>query len=374
MEAYATPAFFAIAALVSVPALVLGFLERPLRLWALVATGIMTAAVVWADPPEGIRLVAVVAFSLALVRGHLAWRTRHPRGRWEPPVAVALALAPLVAIKLAAPLQGPTLGFVGASYLAFRVVQIVVETSDGLITQLGWVDTLIDLLFFPTLSSGPIDRSRRMTVDLHARLTRAEYSELVRVGTTRFVLGFGYKYVGAVTCSAALKVLPNAAVVPVMYAYTGQLFFDFAGYSLMAVGLSMVFGVRTPMNFRLPFVAESIRDFWTRWHISLSFWLRDYVYHRLVRTLARARVGTLTAHRIGLMTNMVLMGAWHGLSPNYLVYGAYHGVLLVGNDVWERSSPVHRRYHQATWYRICAVAITAHLTMFGFLIFSGRLI
>ena len=373
MSAYATPAFFAVAVLLAIPALILGFTGRPLRGWALVATLVMTGLVAWEHPAQGAQLIGAVAWSWAVVRGHLAWRRRHPQGRREPVLSVALALVPLVAIKLAEPAHWAGVGFVGASYLTFRVVQIVLETTDGLVTELGAVDTLIFLLFFPTFASGPIDRSRRMAADLRAPLERAQYAELVRVGVTRFVLGFGYKYGGAVLCAAALSALPRHAWLPVMYAYSGQLFFDFAGYSLMAVGLGMVFGVRTPMNFRLPFVAESIRDFWTRWHITLSYWLRDYVYHRLVRTLVARKVGAVAAHRAGLMTVMLLMGAWHGLAPQYLLYGAYHGVLMVANDVWERSSSWYRRVHTATWYRYLAVAVTAHLTMFGFLIFSGRL-
>lgn len=374
MSAYATPAFFAVAVLLAIPALILGFTGRPLRGWALVATLVMTGLVAWEHPAQGAQLIGAVAWSWAVVRGHLAWRRRHPQGRREPVLSVALALVPLVAIKLAEPAHWAGVGFVGASYLTFRVVQIVLETTDGLVTELGAVDTLIFLLFFPTFASGPIDRSRRMAADLRAPLERAQYAELVRVGVTRFVLGFGYKYGGAVLCAAALSALPRHAWLPVMYAYSGQLFFDFAGYSLMAVGLGMVFGVRTPMNFRLPFAAESIKEFWNRWHITLSFWLRDYVYTRLLMALMkRSKLGHDLANWIALATNMLVMGFWHGLEAQYIAYGAYHGLLMVADDIWQKKLPFHARWHQRTWYRLLAIAVTAHLVLFGFLIFSGRL-
>lgn len=384
MDFYTSFLFFGLAFLLTLPAVALGLAGKPLRHWTLAASVIMVVTYGLWHLAEGFWLAITVGWFLALARGHL-WFRRHYGGphrdgaRWERRLAVALALVPLVAVKLAGPLHWSVpgigiIGFLGVSYMTFRLVQIVVETSDGLITDLPILQTLSFLVFFPTLSSGPIDRSRRFAIDAATTWTRPEYLQLLKTSIRRFVLGFGYKFVGASLCSAWLAHLPRGASVATLYAYGGQLFFDFAGYSLMAVAVGMVFGVRTPMNFRLPFVAESIKDFWNRWHITLSFWLRDYVYTRLLMTLMkRTRLGNDLANWIALFVNMLVMGFWHGIEAPYVAYGAYHGALMVANEVWEKKLPFHARWQGRPWYRVVGIGVTAHLVLFGFLIFSGRL-
>ncbi len=384
MDFFTSFSFFGLAFVLTLPALVLGFLQRPLWRWTLAASAIMIAAYSLWHQAEVFWIVVTMAWFLVLGRTHLWFRKRfggpdRTGARWERKLAVVLALVPLAAIKVAGPLHWTVpgiglIGFLGASYVTFRLVQVIVEISDGLITELPLARTLSYLIFFPTLASGPIDRSRRFALDAATTWTRAEYVELLKVSASRFTLGFAYKFVGAALCSAWLASLPRGASVAAMYAYSGQLFFDFAGYSLMAVALSMVFGVRTPMNFRLPFAAESIKEFWNRWHITLSFWLRDYVYTRLLMALMkRSKLGHDLANWIALATNMLVMGFWHGLEAQYIAYGAYHGLLMVADDIWQKKLPFHARWHQRTWYRLLAIAVTAHLVLFGFLIFSGRL-
>lgn len=384
MEFYASFLFFGVTFVLTIPAVVLGLSERPIRRWTLAASLIAVTLYSWWHPSEGFWLAVTVGWFLALARAHLWFRLRHASvdktaHRWERRLAVALALVPLAAIKVGSLLHWAVpgiglVGFLGASYVTFRLVQVIVETSDGLITSLPLGQTLSYLIFFPALSSGPLDRSRRFAVDAHTLWTRAEYRALLTVSIRRFVLGFAYKFIGATLCAAWLATLPSGASWPAMYAYGGQLFFDFAGYSLMAVAVSMIFGIRTPMNFRWPFVAESIKDFWNRWHITLSFWLRDYVYTRLLMRLMKLRGWSAdTANRVALMVNMLVMGLWHGLEVAYILYGAFHGALMVATDVWEKNLPFHARWREQSWYRVTSIVVTAHWVLFGFLIFSGRL-
>lgn len=394
MDFYNSFLFFGLAFVLSLPAVALGLAERPIRRWTLAASLVMVVTYGLWHLAEGFWLAVAMGWFLTLARTHLWFRRRYgktapgrsatpARPAWwvdaERKAAVALALVPLAVVKVAGPLHWTVphigiIGFLGVSYVTFRLVQVVVETSDGLVTELPLPQTLSYLIFFPTLSSGPIDRSRRFAVDAATTWTRAEYLQLLKTSIRRFVLGFGYKFVGASLCAAWLASLPRGASIAAMYAYGGQLFFDFAGYSLMAVAVGMVFGVRTPMNFRLPFVAESIKDFWNRWHITLSFWLRDYVYTRLLMALMkRTRLGHDLANWIALFVNMLLMGFWHGLEAQYVAYGAFHGVLMVANEVWEKRLPYHARWQGRTWYRLLGIVVTAHLVLFGFLIFSGRL-
>ena len=164
-------------------------------------------------------------------------------------------------------------------------------------------------------------------------------------------------------------------ILSYMYAYSAYLFFDFAGYSAFAISFSYLMGVRTPPNFNLPFLARDIADFWTRWHISLSTWLRDNVYLRFL--LAMRRKGwmsnALLASAAGLLLTFGLMGAWHGLAARYLVYGAYHAVLLIALQWWRRRHPRDGNTESPV-RRTTSAFVTAQAVCLGFLIFSGRLL
>lgn len=379
MIAFGSVSFFVLLASLAVPAVVLGVLGKSIRLWGLAATAI-AVVVLFADHPRQLALLlAFVVGQTVLMRLHLSYIGRYGRDHpWERQAAVTLALAPLALVKLAGMLDHPHLTFLGVSYLTFRAVQVILEISDGLIKRVNLLDYLYFVTFFPTIASGPIDRSRRFDQDLATVLPRAEYLSLVAVGLRRIMLGALYKFVFAAWFAHWIAEPSGGflGTVSYMYLYGFDLFFDFAGYSLMAVGASALFGIRTPMNFRLPFVAESIRDFWNRWHISLSFWFRDYVYSRLVMALIRRKViaDRVLAGRLALLVNMGLMGLWHGTGIQFLLYGLYHGVMLVGYDVYEKSVPWHKRLKDVLWYRLVMIVLTFHIVMVGFLIFSGQVI
>ena len=165
------------------------------------------------------------------------------------------------------------------------------------------------------------------------------------------------------------------ATVSFMYAYSAYLFFDFAGYSAFAIGVGRLFGVRTPENFDRPVLAGNIKEFWDRWHISLSWWFRDHVYMRFVLAATKGRwfAGRVTASYLGFLLSFGLMGLWHGVAMHYVAYGLYHAGLLIAHDAYNRRRP--RRAVESGWHarRIGSVLLTAHAVMFGFLIFSGHL-
>ena len=200
---------------------------------------------------------------------------------------VMLSILPLVVNKVFAITQLHLLAFIGISYMSFKTIQIMLEISDGLIKEkISVKDYLQFLLFFPTVSSGPIDRSRRFLKEINEVMPRKDYLELAGDGIYRIVLGLLYKVVLSTYVYQILLALSNTGTVvysiKYMYLYTLYLFFDFAGYSLMAVGSSNVLGIQTPMNFNKPFLSIDIKDFWTRWHITLSTWLRDFVFSRVL--------------------------------------------------------------------------------------------
>ena len=292
---------------------------------------------------------------------------------------VILSILPLVVNKVFALTQLHLLAFIGISYMSFKTIQIMLEISDGLIKEkISVKDYLQFLLFFPTVSSGPIDRSRRFLKEINEVMPRKDYLELAGDGIYRIVLGLLYKVVLSTYVYQILLALSNTGTVvysiKYMYLYTLYLFFDFAGYSLMAVGSSNVLGIQTPMNFNKPFLSIDIKDFWTRWHITLSTWLRDFVFSRVLMQVIRKKWFKNRLHNAAYayMVNMLVMGFWHGISVSYIAYGFYHGILMSGFEIYQKKSTFYKKHKNKTWYKLISWFVTMNLVMVGFFIFSGE--
>ena len=292
---------------------------------------------------------------------------------------IFLSILPLVINKVFALTSLHLLAFIGISYMSFKTIQIMLEISDGLIKEKITVkDYLQFLLFFPTVSAGPIDRSRRFLKEINEVMPRKEYLELAGDGVYRIVLGLLYKIVLSTYVYQMLLALNNTGTVvysiKYMYLYTLYLFFDFAGYSLMAVGSSNILGIQTPMNFNKPFLSVDIKDFWTRWHITLSTWLRDFVFSRVLMQVIRKKWFKNRLHNAtyAYIINMLVMGFWHGLSVSYIVYGFYHGVLMAGFEVYQKKSNFYKKNKNKNWYKLLSWFVTMNLVMIGFFIFSGE--
>ena len=370
-----------------------------------------------ADQPGGLQqlifLGGYAALTTAVVLAYSFARRRHA-SRSAFYVAIGLVLLPLVATKVYAlavvsgrlqasvaqggtgphappPLGVPpmasglrdTFGFLGLSYMSLRAVDAIIALRDGVLKEAPAVADLVSyLLFVPTISAGPIDRLHRFTKDLDA-LPRGgrDYLRDVEAGIHRLAQGFLYKFIlAALIYRHALTPLARhsgiLALVGYMYAYSLYLFFDFAGYSAFAIGVGRFFGIRVPENFNAPFLSRNFGEIWDRWHMSLSWWLRDHVYMRFMLNATRRRWfggNRERAHRVALMLTMSLMGCWHGLEPQYVVYGAYQGLMLVAYDVLGRWNKRHRLVGDSPLAHVAAVFVTVNLFCFGLLIFSGRL-
>ena len=323
---------------------------------------------------------AMIVYLLAFIvyQYYLVFLAQRIEAKWLKPL-VFLSILPLVINKVFALTSLHLLAFIGISYMSFKTIQIMLEISDGLIKEKITVkDYLQFLLFFPTVSAGPIDRSRRFLKEINEVMPRKEYLELAGDGVYRIVLGLLYKIVLSTYVYQMLLALNNTGTVvysiKYMYLYTLYLFFDFAGYSLMAVGSSNILGIQTPMNFNKPFLSVDIKDFWTRWHITLSTWLRDFVFSRVLMQVIRKKWFKNRLHNAtyAYMVNMLVMGFWHGLSVSYIVYGFYHGVLMAGFEVYQKKSNFYKKNKNKKWYKLLSWFVTMNLVMIGFFIFSGE--
>ncbi|CIQ21298.1 D-alanyl-lipoteichoic acid biosynthesis protein DltB [Streptococcus pneumoniae] len=365
--------FFLLLFVVLLIGFVVNFFEKRKDYYILALSLLFTGAIYGKSRAMIVYLLAFVVYQYLIV--FLAQRMEAKR--LKP--LVFLSILPLVINKVFALTSLHLLAFIGISYMSFKTIQIMLEISDGLIKEkINIKDYLQFLLFFPTVSAGPIDRSRRFLTEINEVMPRKEYLELAGDGVYRIVLGLLYKVVLSTYVYQMLLALNNTSTVvysiKYMYLYTLYLFFDFAGYSLMAVGSSNILGIQTPMNFNKPFLSVDIKDFWTRWHITLSTWLRDFVFSRVLMQVIRKKWFKNRLHNAtyAYMVNMLVMGFWHGLSVSYIVYGFYHGVLMAGFEVYQKKSNFYKKNKNKNWYKLLSWFVTMNLVMIGFFIFSGE--
>ena len=380
--------FFLFLAAGLIPAVILGVLEKPLKYYGMFLTLVFLLLALGRTPVGMIHLAAYAAYEVILLRVFLSvCQKREKPARRTPWLPLFLAIAPLIYDKFLAAFGEmrfardlPLLHVLGISYLTFKSVQMLLEMHDGVIKEMNIPDTLYFLLFFPAILSGPIDRSRRFGEDIGKVPDREEYLGLLSQGLYKIALGMFYKFAMGAGFYLIMRwiigkyVFGLAGEIVYLYAYGFQLFFDFAGYSLMAIGVSYILGIRTPENFDKPFIATDIKDFWNRWHITLSHWFRDYLFSRFMMASLRGKwfQSRLTGASVAFIINMGVMGLWHGFTWYYIAYGLYHGVLLALTEVYQKKSQFYKKHKKDKTYLLISRIITLHLVLIGFYLFSGR--
>ncbi|MFF2342857.1 D-alanyl-lipoteichoic acid biosynthesis protein DltB, partial [Bacillus mycoides] len=288
MTAYGSFYFFAIVGILLIPTIIAGLRGKMLRKYNAVLTLIMLAIIFSDKPNQAMMLAVFIIWQYVLIKGYLLLRKQN-NNTFMFYMAVILSMLPLILAKIAPFVpELKLIVFTGISYVTFRAVQMVFEIRDGLIKECSFFNFWEFILFFPAISTGPIDRYRRFQKDIQKPPSAEEYQNLLYMGINRIFQGFLYKFILAylikenimdATIAHQNTILSNMIY---MYSYSLYLFFDFAGYSSFVIGVSYMMGIKTPENFNKPFISRNIKDFWNRWHMSLSFWLRDFIYMRFV--------------------------------------------------------------------------------------------
>ncbi|GBG97117.1 D-alanyl-lipoteichoic acid biosynthesis protein DltB [Lactococcus termiticola] len=388
MQPYGTPAYFIWLGLALIPLVIAHAYGKKWMGYQV----LFTLAFLWLTFGSTMSIWSILGFGVfetLLIKLYEHYRTREGSANktWVFVVAVLLSIAPLFVVKLT-PVIDPAhpssiIGFLGISYVTFKTVSTILEIRDGLIKALPVKDFLYFLYFYPTISSGPIDRFRRFQKDMQTPVDREKYVEKLGKGIFFIFQGFLYNFIIGyliqtyVLHGVAIQAVQNPGFVNMAisaYAYGLYLFFNFAGYSLFAIGISYIMGIDTPINFNKPFLAKSIHDFWQRWHMSLSFWFRDFVFMRFVKFMMVKRwfKQMTTTSNVGYLVNMTIMGFWHGFTPYYVAYGIYHALLMIGYDWWTRFKKKRKiKIPDNRWTRAVSIFITFNAVMIGFLIFSG---
>ena len=231
----------------------------------------------------------------------------------------------------------------GISFFTFTQIAFLVDAYRGEVKERNFIHYGLFVTYFPHLIAGPVLHHKEMMPQFALAQTYRVHWENVAVGVTIFIIGLFKKTVLADGVSEYSTPVFDAAAVGQSLtffeawggaiAYSFQLYFDFSGYSDMAIGLSRMFGVKLPLNFHSPYKATNIVEFWRRWHMTLSRFLRDYLYF----ALGGNRKGTVRRY-INLMLTMLLGGLWHGAGWTFIIWGGLHGLYLCINHAWIHSA------------------------------------
>jgi alginate O-acetyltransferase complex protein AlgI len=380
--------------LIFLPVTLVGFFliaaqsRRAAALWLALAS--LAFYAVW-NPRFVALLLASVAFNygmgfaLSKARGH--WRARP---FLVAAIAVDLGLLAffkytnffLTTVNELSGVQIPLAHIVlplGISFFTFTQIAFLVDVSCGIATEYNFIDFLLFVTYFPHLIAGPVLHHKQMMPQFAAPATYRFNPGLFAEGFCIFLIGLAKKIVLADALAAFVTPLfdavENGTAVTFFeswgasLAYTFQLYFDFSGYSDMAIGLSLLFGVTLPINFASPYKSRNVIEFWRRWHMTLSQFLRDYLYVQL----GGNRRGPILRY-VNLMLTMILGGLWHGANWTFVAWGTLHGLFLVLNHGWQRlwttggESPPLAANLTAT----CATALTFFAVVASWVVFRAR--
>lgn len=251
----------------------------------------------------------------------------------------------------------------------------MIDVYRGRIQPLGrWIDYVFYVSFFPQLVAGPIVRARDFIPQMYKNptVTRSEFGE----GLFLILCGLFKKTV--ISDYISMNFVDRIFDVPLLYTgvenllgvygYALQIYCDFSGYSDMAIGIALLLGFRFNINFDSPYQSATITEFWRRWHISLSSWLKDYLYI----SLGGNRKGKIRTY-MNLMITMLLGGLWHGASISFILWGALHGIALAAHKfiMGHFSSFKALGCEMKPWRRVLGVLITFHVVCFGWILFRA---
>jgi alginate O-acetyltransferase complex protein AlgI len=273
---------------------------------------------------------------------------------------------------------------IGVSYFSFKMIHFIIESFRGKIEEFSFLSYLVYVLFFPAFISGPINRFNHFAQQVGDKSSTGFKPDLM-AGAERIVHGLFKKFVlvqivhpyilgtGAQGASGSSL----GTVLLGLYAYALYFYFDFSGYSDLAIGSARVLGVELPENFNNPFLKKNIRELWTNWHMSLTGWLVDYIYWPLVRKMrdtSYLRERPVLLSNVGMIITFIACGMWHGEAVNFLIWGAYHGIGISILTIYQRQkrkiqSPLLQEYFRSRISAIVGTVFTFNFFAVGLAFF-----
>ena len=273
------------------------------------------------------------------------------------------------------------LRWLGFSYIAFRLIHVLRDRQMGRLPELSLPEFGTYVVFFPALAAGPIDRAERFSQDLRKDFSLTQDETLL--AGQRLFLGLFKKFVIADTLAIialndalATQVRTTGWMWVVVYAYAFQIYFDFSGYTDIAIGIARLVGIRLPENFAAPYIKPNLTQFWNSWHMSLTQWFRSYFFHpfnRWMRSLKNIPAWTMIF--LGQVATMLLIGLWHGITLNFILWGLWHGIGLFLQNRWSefirtRYSNIGQNPRLQSLLQIGGVLLTFHFVALGWVFFA----
>lgn len=272
--------------------------------------------------------------------------------------------------------------WLGFSYIAFRLLHVLRDQQSGRLPAVSFIDFLTYVLFFPAITAGPIDRVERFTSKMQNAVapTASEYF----AGAKRIILGVFQKFVLADGLAIIALNSTNAALtysIPwlwvLVFAFSLRLYFDFSGYTDVAIGVGLISGIQLPENFDRPYLKTNIGAFWNSWHITLANWFRAYVFNPLTRALRKGRLKMNPALiiLIGQLVTMTLIGLWHGMTWNFALWGIWHAIGLFVHNRWvaflhTKRDRIPSVFHKSRAMRTVSLVLTFNFVALGWVWFA----
>jgi D-alanyl-lipoteichoic acid acyltransferase DltB (MBOAT superfamily) len=285
-------------------------------------------------------------------------------------ISVGLRNLNLQSIELASALDIRWLGF---SYIAFRIIHTIRDRQTGRMPIVGLADYINYVIFFPTLTAGPIDRLDHFVKTFNEPFT--DRREIMGEGGKRIFIGLFKKFVVADTLAIialnstnALQIRWAAWMWISLYAYALQIYFDFSGYTDIAIGMGRLLGMKLPENFSSPYLKPNLTQFWNNWHMTLTQWFRAYFFNPLTRSLRSGkRVWPMPVIiLVTQLSTMLLIGLWHGVTLNFVLWGAWHGLGLFVHNRWSSIFNVRIQNWATTSIKKILVNVMGILFTFNF--------
>jgi alginate O-acetyltransferase complex protein AlgI len=403
---YNSLSFWILVVLIAVVARVVGRSRTAKRLFLGMTSALMLLALPGFGPTSLVLviLLSLFTFFIGSVLSRSGAIATTWKRKWAAGAGVAAVLAFLAFFKYG-PVQElfrSLLGFtgdpqarlirlIGVSYFSFRMIHYLVESYRRKIEGADLLTYINYIIFFPAFISGPINRFNHFAGQIGSP-TPARLAPDLRAGAERIVHGLFKKFVLAQilyphilsTRPEVLSEMGLGGTILGLYAYAFYFYFDFAGYTDLALGCARMIGIELPENFNNPFLKRNIRELWTNWHMSLTSWLVDYIYWPLVRKfrgLEYFRRRPVLLSNLGMILTFIACGMWHGESLNFILWGAYHGLGIAALTIYQREkrkarSPFLQKYFRSRLSTVLGTVLTFNFFAIGLSLFvldMGRL-
>jgi D-alanyl-lipoteichoic acid acyltransferase DltB (MBOAT superfamily) len=272
------------------------------------------------------------------------------------------------------------LRWLGFSYIAFRLLHTIHDRASGHLPSVSLSEYMVYVIFFPAVTAGPIDRIDRFIRDLRSPLELT--SDDIGESGKRLLVGLFKKFavadllaMVALNATNALQVHSTGWAWILLYAFALQIFFDFSGYTDIAIGLGRLLGIRLPENFNAPYLKPNLTQFWNNWHMTLTQWFRAYFFNPVTRAL-RSGEKSLPIPVIILLTQtatMVLIGLWHGATLNFVAWGMWHGLGLFVHNRWSELTRARYTALSPQWKSVLnagGMVLTFNFVALGWVFFA----